>query len=148
MKLQIKDFLCFSLYSTSRAMTQLYHYYLKDLDLTYPQFLVLIALWNKDGQKVGEIGEELHLDNGTLTPLLKLLERKNLLTRKRSVSDERVVEIWLTKEARKKEEQINRMAQSMLKDLSMSEKDVIKMSAQIAKIRSKIELAIQKKTQR
>jgi DNA-binding MarR family transcriptional regulator len=88
--------LCFALYSTSLAMTKLYKPLLASLELTYPQYLVMLVLWEQDGQSVGEVGERLFLDSGTLTPLLKRMEQNCLLTRQRSAQDERRVELKLT----------------------------------------------------
>ncbi|NMG33659.1 MarR family transcriptional regulator [Azoarcus sp. TTM-91] len=88
--------LCFALYSTALAMNKVYRKLLKDLDLTYPQYLVMMVLWERDGVTVSEIGERLFLDSATLTPLLKRLEAAALLSRQRAASDERQVIITLT----------------------------------------------------
>lgn len=92
--------LCFALYSTSQAMTQMYKPLLEALDLTYPQYLVMLLLWEQDGQTVSALGERLFLDSGTLTPLLKRMEAKGALTRQRAAEDERRVEIFLTPHGR------------------------------------------------
>lgn len=84
------------LYSNSRLLIQLIQKELNDIGITYPQFLVLSVLWENDGLKVNEIGKELHLDSGTLTPLLKKLEAMNYVQRIRSKTDERTVQIELT----------------------------------------------------
>jgi DNA-binding MarR family transcriptional regulator len=88
--------LCFALYSASLAMTKLYKPLLEALGLTYPQYLVLLVLWEQDGLTVSALGERLHLDSGTLTPLLKRMEQADLLVRQRSAEDERRVEVTLT----------------------------------------------------
>ena len=88
--------LCFALYAASRRMTAAYRPLLDALDLTYPQYLVMLVLWEQDGLTVRELGERLQLDSGTLTPLLKRLELAGLLGRRRRRSDEREVEITLT----------------------------------------------------
>src|SRR3989338_5795761 len=88
--------LCFALYSTSLAMTKLYKPLLDELGLTYPQYLAMLVLWEKDGLTVSELGERLFLDSGTLTPLLKRLEVSGLISRIRAVEDERRVHITLT----------------------------------------------------
>lgn len=94
--------LCFALYSASRAMTAAYRPILADLDLTYPQYLVLLVLWEEErspdegGVTVRRLGERLQLDSGTLSPLLKRLEANGLVRRERSRDDERVVEVGLT----------------------------------------------------
>lgn len=88
--------LSLSLYSSSRLLIQLIQNSLNELNLTYPQFLVLSVLWEEDGLKVNEIGKRLYLDSGTLTPLLKKLETMNYVKRQRGESDERTVHVELT----------------------------------------------------
>ena len=88
--------LCFALYSTSLAMTKLYKPLLAPLGLTYPQYLVMLVLWERDGVMVSELGDRLYLDSGTLTPLLKRMEAASLIARVRDVVDERRVRITLT----------------------------------------------------
>jgi len=94
--LQLDNQLCFALYSASLAMTKAYKPLLAELGLTYPQYLVLMALWQEPGLTVSQLGERLFLDSGTLTPLLKRLEGAALVTRLRDVADERQVRINLT----------------------------------------------------
>lgn len=91
---------CFALYSASLAMTKTYKPFLDKLGLTYPQYLVMLVLWQQDDVLVKSIGERLFLDSGTLTPLLKRLEASALIERKRDESDERQVRITLTREGR------------------------------------------------
>ena len=92
--------LCFALYSASLAMTKLYKPLLDAIGLTYPQYLALLVLWERDGLTVSELGERLSLDSGTLTPLLKRLETAGLVSRLRDTADERHVHIQLTTEGR------------------------------------------------
>lgn len=94
--LQLDNQLCFALYSASLAMTKVYKPLLDEIGLTYPQYLVMLVLWEQDGLIVSEIGERLSLDSGTLTPLLKRLETSGLLSRRRAVDDERRVHVSLT----------------------------------------------------
>ena len=94
--LRLDNQLCFALYSSSLAMTRLYKPLLGALGLTYPQYLVLLVLWEQDGLSVSAIGERLLLDSGTLTPLLKRMESSGLLTRQRDAHDERRVHIRLS----------------------------------------------------
>lgn len=96
----LDDQLCFALYSASLALTKAYRPILEALDLTYPQYLVMLCLWEHDGLAVREIGERLRLDSGTLTPLLKRLESRGLLRRSRDAGDERRVLIALTEAGR------------------------------------------------
>lgn len=98
LSLLLDDQMCFALYAASRAVTALYRPLLEDLGLTYPQYLVLLALWEHDGVPVKELRSVLQLDYGTLTPLLKRLEAAGLLGRERQADDERTVRIALTEE--------------------------------------------------
>jgi DNA-binding MarR family transcriptional regulator len=93
--------LCFALYSASLAMTKVYKPLLAPLGLTYPQYLVMLALWEHDGQTVSALGEKLTLDSGTLTPLLKRLQAQGAITRERDAADERRVIVRLTPAGRK-----------------------------------------------
>ncbi|MDB4960628.1 MAG: Organic hydroperoxide resistance transcriptional regulator [Myxococcales bacterium] len=102
-QLELDNQLCFALYSASRAMTAAYAPLLDALGLTYPQYLVMLVLWERDGERVSQIGKRLHLDSATLTPLLKRLETRGVITRRRSTEDERVVEVFLTAAGKKLE---------------------------------------------
>lgn len=93
---QLDDQLCFALYSASKSVSAAYRSLLKDLDLTYPQYLALLAAWSQDGQTVAELGHALSLDSGTLSPLLQRLERLGLIRRARDETDERLVRIQVT----------------------------------------------------
>lgn len=94
--LKLDNQLCFPLYAASRMMVNAYRPLLSELGITYPQYLVLLVLWEADGLSVSAIGERLHLDSGTLTPLLKRLASLGLIERRRSPEDDRVVGNWLT----------------------------------------------------
>ncbi len=98
--LSLDQQLCFALYSSSLAMTKLYKPLLAPLGLTYPQYLALLVLWERDGLGVGELGQRLFLDSGTLTPLLKRMETAGWLLRERAADDERRVLVSLTREGR------------------------------------------------
>ncbi len=93
--LRLDNQLCFVLYACSRGLTKTYRPLLAKLDITYPQYLVMLILWEKDGVSIKALGEKLYLDSGTLTPLLKRLETAGLVERRRSSTDERVVQIYL-----------------------------------------------------
>jgi len=95
-QLMLGNQLCFAIYSTAHAFNRVYKPLLDRLGLTYPQYLVMLVLWEQDGVAVKEIGEKLFLDSGTLTPLLKRLEATHLIRRTRSSEDERQVLIALT----------------------------------------------------
>jgi len=90
------EMLCFSLYAATRATTQAYRRVLEPWGLTYPQYLVLVSLWTRGARSVGDIGDELMLDSGTLSPLLRRLEQRGLVTRTRRGADERIVDVDLT----------------------------------------------------
>ncbi|MCC9623969.1 MarR family transcriptional regulator [Thalassospira sp. MA62] len=94
--LQLEKFLCFSIYSTSHAFNRLYKPLLDRLGLTYPQYLVMVALWQEDDQSVRSIGEKMYLESSTLTPLLKRLEANGLVVRARDPKDERSVRVSLS----------------------------------------------------
>ncbi|MFE9440861.1 MarR family winged helix-turn-helix transcriptional regulator [Streptomyces sp. NPDC006602] len=94
--LRLDGQICFSLHAASRAFNGVYRVILKDLGLTYPQYLVMLVLWERGEMPVKKLGEHLRLDSGTLSPLLKRLEAAGLVRRERSVRDERSVEVRLT----------------------------------------------------
>ena len=98
--LRLSNQLCFPLYAAARRVVGMYTPYLKPLGLTYTQYIVFLSLWEQDGVTVGELGRQLYLDNGTLTPLLKKLESAGYLTRTRDKDDERVVLLTLTEKGR------------------------------------------------
>ena len=102
--LKLDKQLCFSVYVLHREIMQCYRPILKNIGLTYPQYITMMTLWEKDDVMVNQVGEILQLDNGTLTPLLKRLESKGYLERKRSKEDERVVKINLTEKGLKLKE--------------------------------------------
>lgn len=104
--LALEQQLCFALYSASRAVTARYRPLLDELGLTYPQYLVLLALYERDSRTVKELGEELRLDSGTLSPLLKRMEAAGLLTRARSADDERSVRVELAEQGRALHERV------------------------------------------
>ena len=91
--------LCFALYAASRATTAAYREPLAELGLTYPQYLVLLVLWEEEGLSVKEIGQRLHLDSGTLTPVLKRLEEAGFVRRRRDAQDERQVRVELDRKS-------------------------------------------------
>ncbi|HTI15049.1 MAG TPA: MarR family transcriptional regulator [Dictyobacter sp.] len=98
--LKLNNQLCFALYTATRAMMNTYRDLLATLGLTFPQYLVMLVLWENGASTVKDLGQTLHLDSGTLSPLLKRLEAAGWITRKRSVQDERSVEIHLTENGR------------------------------------------------
>lgn len=117
----LNDHLCFSLYATSRAIQKLYHTGLSECKLTYPQYLVLVALSEHDELTVKKLGELLSLDSGTLTPLLKRLENEKLVIRNRSKDDERVVNVELTEAGKKKRQEANNLPEILVQKSGLSE---------------------------
>lgn len=112
--LPLDDHLCFSLYATSRAIQKLYHDGLSANGITYPQYLVLVSLYQYKNLSVKELGELLSLDSGTLTPLLKRLENEGLVVRKRSKEDERVVNVYLTEAGIQKREAVKDLPKALV----------------------------------
>ncbi|WP_028536910.1 MarR family winged helix-turn-helix transcriptional regulator [Paludibacterium yongneupense] len=122
--LQLDQQLCFALYAASRAMTQAYQPLLGPLELTYPQYLVMLVLWEHDGLNVKELGERLLLDSGTLTPLLKRLETAGLIERRRSQQDERQVCIRLTDDGRERREMARSIPLAMAARIGCETQDI------------------------
>lgn len=119
--------LCFALYSASRAMTAVYRPVLTEMNLTYPQYLVLLVLWEAatgEGRvTVGQLGERLQLDSGTLSPLLKRLEANGFVRRDRSRDDERLVEVTLTESGRSLESRAQCIPERLFASTGMTEQD-------------------------
>jgi DNA-binding MarR family transcriptional regulator len=126
---------CFALYSASLAMTKTYKPLLDKLGLTYPQYLVMLVLWQEDGLLVKAIGEKLFLDSGTLTPLLKRLEASGFIVRARDLADERQVRITLTREGRAMKRRAQDVPQQVLCASGQSEQAVASLRAQLSSIR-------------
>lgn len=122
-QLKLDNQLCFPLYSLSKQITNQYRPFLEAIDLTYPQYLVMMVLWEKDSLSVNEIGQRLHLDSGTLTPLLKRLEQKQLLKRERASDDERRVTITLTDTGNALQQQAKDIPAKMTERMVMSEEE-------------------------
>jgi DNA-binding MarR family transcriptional regulator len=110
----LDDQLCFALYAASRAVTARYRPMLEEIGLTYPQYLVMMLLWETDHQTVGQLGSRLALDSGTLSPLLKRLTAAGLVTRHRRVEDERSVSIALTEQGRALQDKAYRISEQMI----------------------------------
>jgi DNA-binding MarR family transcriptional regulator len=115
----LDDQLCFALYAASRAVTARYRPMLEKIGLTYPQYLVMMLLWERDEQTVGQLGSRLALDSGTLSPLLKRLTAAGLVTRERRVDDERSVSIALTDAGRALEAQAYAVSEEMISAIGM-----------------------------
>ncbi|GGM07362.1 MarR family transcriptional regulator [Pseudooceanicola nanhaiensis] len=132
------DMLCFALYSANHAMTRLYRPLLQPLGLTYPQYLVLVALWSEDERRVGALGEELGLDTNTLTPLLKRMAEAGLVTRGRSAADERVVTVRLTDKGRALEAEAERITTCVFEATGLSVEELADLRDRIARLNTEI----------
>ncbi|WP_028604108.1 MarR family winged helix-turn-helix transcriptional regulator [Ottowia thiooxydans] len=139
--LKLDNQLCFALYSTSLAMTKLYKPLLDTLGLTYPQYLVMLALWEKDAQMVSALGQRLSLDSGTLTPLLKRLQTAGLVSRIRDAADERRVHIVLTAEGRKLKEHAVQVPKCVLAATTRSIDELVTLTQQLRGLREQIKAA-------
>lgn len=122
--LSLDNQLCFALYAASHAIKKAYRPLLDELGLTYPQYLILLVLWSNDALKVSDIGQRLHLDSGTLTPVLKRLESVGLVTRARRAQDEREVEVALTPEGRGLRARAVAVRKQIVHQLKMSDREI------------------------
>lgn len=130
--------LCFALYSTSLAMTRLYKPLLGELGITYPQYLVLLVLWEQDGLSVSALGERLFLDSGTLTPLLKRMESSGLVSRQRAAEDERRVHITLTPAGRALKEQAAKVPGCILSATQCAIPELVSLTRQVQALRRQL----------
>ena len=125
--MKLENQLCFPLYASARSVTGLYTPWLKQLGLTYTQYITFLVLWEKDGITVGEICERLMLDNGTVSPLLKKMERAGYITRSRSVEDDRVVVITLTEQGRAMQDKAKDIPEKVGECIGLSPEKAIKL---------------------
>lgn len=132
--LKLESQVCFPVYALSREITNLYRPMLAELDITYPQYLVLLILWELKEQTVNQIGRKLQLDNGTLTPLLKRLEQKGLLTRTRNKADERVVNISLTTQGESIKEKARCIPEQLVQALDLPLDELVQLKSIVDKI--------------
>ena len=136
--LALDNQLCFAFYSVSHAFSRAYRQFLDPLGLTYPQYVVLLVLWERDDLTVKEIGDRLFLDSGTLTPLLKRLESAGHIRRTRDKKDERQVRISLTDSARTLREKAEDIPKQVGCVLGLSFDEVQGLTQEIAKLRGKL----------
>jgi len=139
--LDLDRMLCFSIYSTGFAFNRVYRKPLQKLGLTYPQFLVMMALWSEDGVTVGHLGERLSLETSTLTPLLKRLETMGLLSRRRSAEDERRVLVALTAKGAALRADAMDAIRCIVDAVGMTEKDLARLTAEIRALRDSLDRA-------
>lgn len=121
---KLSDQLCFPIYASSRLITQLYAPFLKELELTYPQYLVMLVLWEEGAMSVKELGDRLLLDSGTLTPLLKKLENHKYIIRTRHPQDERLMSIKVTSKGKALKEKIAEIPGKMVCQLDFTPEEL------------------------
>ena len=136
--LALENQFCFALYSASHALTKAYKPLLEALGLTYPQYLVMLVLWEQDDVLVKDIGNALFLDSGTLTPLLKRLEANGLLMRHRDLADERQVRITLTPAGKDLRKQALRVPEAVLCASGQSEQTLVSLRSQLSDLRTEL----------
>ncbi|MGB3067881.1 MAG: MarR family transcriptional regulator [Ottowia sp.] len=139
--LKLDNQLCFALYSASLAMTKLYKPLLDKLGLTYPQYLVMLALWEEDAQMVSALGQRLSLDSGTLTPLLKRLETAGFVSRMRDTADERRVHIMLTAAGRRLKARAAQVPECLLAASQCSIDELVALTQQLRGLRDRLKMA-------
>jgi DNA-binding MarR family transcriptional regulator len=133
--LKLDNFLCFAVYTAGHAFNRLYKPLLDALGLTYPQYLAMVALWDRDDQTVGELGDKLFLESNTLTPLLKRLEGMGLVARVRDKADERQVRLHLTQAGRALRAKAETVPGCVLDATRMSAAEASELTAAVAKLR-------------
>ncbi|AIF47451.1 MarR family winged helix-turn-helix transcriptional regulator [Dyella japonica] len=133
--------LCFALYAASRSVTGLYRPLLEPLGLTYPQYLVMLVLWEQDGLTVRELGQRLQLDSGTLTPLLKRLQAAELVTRQRRAEDEREVDIRLTEAGFALREKASRIPECLAQCMQLPLDQVQSLRDELKRLTRQIQLS-------
>ncbi|MBR0681521.1 MarR family transcriptional regulator [Roseomonas eburnea] len=134
----LDEMLCFSIYSTGHAFNQFYRPLLDRIGLTYPQYLAMVALWARDDRTVKELGEALHLESNTLTPLLKRLEGLGHIQRSRDPEDERQVRVRLTEQGRALRAEAKHIAACVREVLDMSLDDLDRIQREIESIRGRL----------
>ena len=134
--LTLEDQLCFSLYATSMAINRIYKPLLDGLGITYPQYLVLSALWEEDGRTVGAIAERLSLESSTITPLVKRLEAASLVTRARQADDERRVLVSLTDRGRAMKQDSRCLGETLFARSAMSAEELIALNREVLRLRA------------
>lgn len=136
-QLNLSQQVCFPIYAFAKEIINQYRPFLDAIELTYPQYLVMMVLWEHDSQTVNQLGGKLHLDSGTLTPLLKRLETKSLVTRTRSTTDERIVNITLTTKGKELQTQAATVPQQLMQAMNLEMEDLEELKRIITKISNK-----------
>jgi DNA-binding MarR family transcriptional regulator len=138
---KLDDFLCFAIYSANLAVNRVYKPLLDQLGLTYPQYLVLVVLYEEDDQTVGRLGDKLFLDSSTLTPLLKRMESVGYVTRQRDPQDERQVRVRLTQQGRSMREKVAGFRGGLLKATGLAPENVSRLRRELVKLRANLSRA-------
>lgn len=142
--LNINNFLCFSIYAAGLSFNKVYRPLLDKLGLTYLQFLVMVSLWMKDGQSVGELGAQLGLESSTLTPLFKRLEAMGYLSRERNPTDERQVLICLTESGKQLKEQAQSIPMCIAEATGLTLEQFIQLKESLTTLKSTLDESISK----
>ena len=137
----LDEFLCFAVYSAGLAFNRAYKRPLEKLGLTYPQYLVMVALWEEDGVAVGRLGERLSLDTNTLTPLLKRLEAMDLVVRRRAVEDDRRVLVTLSDKGRALGAARGEVMRCIVEATGMSLEEIERIAGDMRRLRANLERA-------
>ena len=137
--LELREFLCFAVYATGHAFNRVYQPLLKDLNLTYPQFIAMILLWDQDDQTVGELGRKLSLQSNTLTPMLKRLETLGYVKRARDRADERQVCISLTDSGRKLRTRASEIVRSVRTATNLQDRKMKELLGDLSALRQALE---------
>ena len=135
--LALENQVCFPVYALSREIINQYRPHLEKLDITYPQYLVLMVLWKEKDQTVGQLGKKVFLDSGTLTPLLKRMEQKGLLLRTRAAQDERVVRLSLTEAGMALQEKAKDIPKKLIESMRVTEEEFTELKNIVTKILNK-----------
>jgi MarR family transcriptional regulator, organic hydroperoxide resistance regulator len=135
---KLNEQVCYALYSTSRAITQAYKALLEPLNLTYPQYVVMMALWEKESVKISEVAEMTGISNATLSPLLKRLENNGYIERRFIESDERQKQLVLTKEGKALGKKAKKASELALCATGLSEKEAVKLMSLCESIKNQL----------
>jgi MarR family transcriptional regulator, organic hydroperoxide resistance regulator len=139
--LLLDEFLCFAVYSLGHAFNRAYKPLLESLGLTYPQYVAMVVLWERDDRTVCDLGDKLHLDSGTLTPLLKRLEAAGLVQRERDAEDERQVRIRLTKAGQALKEKARAIPEAILCATGRPRPELRGLNEQLLRLRDQLNQA-------
>ena len=140
-KVRLNDLVCFAVYSANNAFNRFYKPIMAELGLTYPQFLVLMALWEEDGQGVGQLGERLGLESNTLTPLLKRMEAAGVIERRRDKTDERRVAVHLTQSGRDLEAKAGALLACVPQATGMTTDELVELRTAVERLRDNLACA-------